>query len=266
MRILVAEDSEISRDLIAKLLEVRGHVVVGVDDGVAALAALARQPFDVVLMDEEMPRMNGLETTAAIRRMESCSGKHQFIVGISGNATDEDEKRYLDAGMDAFLAKPVGMEKLYQTVESVCRVPTQSPPETTASAIQNVPAEDIASHLRRMTGGNEKLALSLVKTFLSDAPKKLSAIRRAVKKADAEKLASTAHSLKGALAIFDAQEAVIAAGSLESMGRSGNLQGADAQFRALEEELALLKHDLLALRLESKPAKPLPASRSSRKL
>jgi CheY-like chemotaxis protein/HPt (histidine-containing phosphotransfer) domain-containing protein len=265
MRILVAEDTEMNRDLVVQLLENRGHSVVGVADGIAALGALARQTFDVVLMDEVMPRMNGLQAIAAIRHSESSTGKHLFIIGISGNTTDQDQKRHLDAGADMFLAKPVRMEKLYEAVESVARVGTRAAQGSAAQVPQDAPAEDLASHLRWTTGGNEKLMRSLVKTFLSDAPKKLSAIRHAIDKNNSDELAIAAHSLKGALAIFDARMAVAAARGLEAMGRSRNLHGADAEFRALKEELGRLKRALVSLQSETKPAQRQPASRPRRK-
>jgi len=226
---------------------------------------LAKQHFDVVLMDEEMPRMNGLEATAAIRHMEFNSGKRQFIVGMSGNVCEQDQRRQLDAGADMFLAKPVTMEKLYATVESVVGVGMQAAQEGEASVPQDAPTEDVVSHLRRTTRGNEKLMRSLVRTFLADAPKKLSAIRRAIEKNNADELACVTHSLKGALAIFDAQKAVAAARNLETMGRSRNLHGADAGLCALKEELSVLKDDLGPLHSKTKSVHRKPVSRSRRK-
>ena len=252
MRILVAEDTELNRDLLVQLLENRGHAVVCVGDGVEALTMLARQTFDIVLMDEVMPRMNGLDTIAAIRRAESKSGKRHLIISMSGNTTQQDEKRHLDAGADVFLEKPLKVDKLYKAIESACATETQAAQEKDYWAPRTMGAQDLAAHLRRTTRGNEKLVRSLVKTFLSDAPKKLSAIRRAIAKKDMEQLTSIAHSLKGSLGIFDAQEAVDAARRLETMGRSHDLQDAEAEFRALEKEFAQLRHELLSLPRKAK--------------
>src|SRR6202040_1195605 len=102
-----------------ELLKKRGHSVSSAADGLEALAALERTQFDVVLMDEEMPRMSGLEATRAIRKMEAADGRHIRIIGLTGNASYEDERRCLDAGMDAFISKPVRMDKLYEAVESI---------------------------------------------------------------------------------------------------------------------------------------------------
>jgi CheY-like chemotaxis protein/HPt (histidine-containing phosphotransfer) domain-containing protein len=273
LRILVAEDAELNRDLIIELLKKRGHVAIGVTDGRRALAALEEHDFDVVLLDEEMPGMTGLQTTAAIRRREAATGKHQVIIGISGHATADDERRFREAGMDAALAKPVEVKTLYKAVESAAQnlhspaVLSQpqhaaepaaaTAPAATPFVAANNPAdssaasasgnEDALTHLRRTTGGNEKLIRSLAATFLADAPKALARIRGAVAKKNAAELASAAHLLKGSLAIFGAPRAVAAARNLEALGRANNLREATASLRALESEFALLQHELRAI-------------------
>jgi signal transduction histidine kinase/CheY-like chemotaxis protein/HPt (histidine-containing phosphotransfer) domain-containing protein len=255
LRILVAEDTEINRELVSELLTKRGHSVITAADGIEALAALEHNSFDVVLMDEEMPRMNGLDATRTIRKMETSTGRHLRVVGFTGNATDEDSRRCLNAGMDAFLAKPVHMDRLYQVVESEVEASqqitqTESAPDTPTPASAKPPAaedESAATHLHRATGGNKKLQRSLIKTFLADAPKTLSRIRCAIDKKDAQKLAGAAHALKGSLAIFGAAKAVSMARGLEAMGRSGHLFNAGPRFRALESEFARIKPELLAI-------------------
>ena len=288
LRILVAEDTELNRDLIIELLKKRGHVAEGVADGRQALAALEKQDFDVVLLDEEMPGITGRQTTAAIRRREAGTGKHQFIIGISGNATQDDEHRFREAGMDASLAKPVEVKTLYQAVEAAAQnvhpgaadsgreadhnvaaatsaAQRRASASSAADAPGNSPAdsEDVVSHLRRTTGGNDKLIRSLAAAFLADAPKALSRIRAAVANKNAAELASAAHLLKGSLAIFGAPKAVAAARNLEALGRTDSLREAAAGLRALESEFALLQRELRAIHsvpqaeVESRPpAKP----------
>jgi signal transduction histidine kinase len=116
LRILVADDAEMNRELLMELLTKQGHTVTGVTDGAAAIRALDSGAFDAVVMDEEMPVMTGVEATLAIRAREKGGAKHQFIIGLTGNSLAEDERRLLEAGMDAFLTKPVNLQKLYQTV------------------------------------------------------------------------------------------------------------------------------------------------------
>ena len=246
LRILVADDTETNRELTMELLRTRGHSAVGVADGREALAALRKQSFDVVLMDEVMPEMNGIEATRTIRREESSSGRHQVIFGLTGNAAAEDEKRFAAAGMDAFLSKPFDMFKLFDLVESAGATGTPLPSPARATE-PNAPAEDVLMHLTRATAGNAKLIRSLVKSFLGDAPKRISDIRRALAQRSSEKLAATAHALKGSVAIFGAPDAVAAARSLEAMGNAGALQGAAQEFTALQKQLDRLRLELLAI-------------------
>ena len=255
MRILVTEDTEINRELIGELLTKRGHSVSAVSDGFEAIAAFERNQFDVILMDQEMPNMNGLDATRAIRKLETSTGRHARIVGLTGNATSEDERRCLNAGMDAFLSKPVRMEKLYDAVESKLETSSEfdhsqpAPVPLDPAATKEAVAQDesVAAHLHRATGGNQKLQRTLVKSFLQDAPKTLSLIRRAIAKKDAQKLASAAHALKGSISIFGAAKAVSIARELEAMGRSGHLFDAGPQFRALESEFQRIKPELQAI-------------------
>jgi HPt (histidine-containing phosphotransfer) domain-containing protein len=157
--------------------------------------------------------------------------------------------------MDAFLSKPVRMEKLYEAVESKLQTSNQpnllqpapvprEPATTKEAATEN---ESVAAHLHRATGGNQKLQRTLVKSFLQDAPKTLSLIRRAISKKDPQKLASAAHALKGSISIFGAAKAVAIARELEAMGRSGHLFDAGPQFRALESEFQRIKPELQAI-------------------
>ena len=266
LHILVADDADLNRDLVIELLDKRGHSAEGASEGRAALAALEHHNFDVVLMDEEMPHMTGLEATKAIRQRELVTGKHQIIIGLSGHATEEDEIRFREAGMDAYIAKPVHMDKLYEVVESAAQnrkksagagaaTEAQQPAQAAPNAQHSLPAqpgltdtvadsEDVAAHLQRTTGGNEKLTRSLAKTFLADAPKALALIRTAITKKDAVKLARAAHLLKGSIAIFGASKAVAAVRNLEAIGRAGNLAEAAGALPSLAFEFALLEQEL----------------------
>ena len=181
--------------------------------------------------------------------------------------------------MDAALAKPVEVKTLYKAVESAAQnlhssaEHTEHTPEPTAtvapaaaprasgdlSATSLADSEDVATHLRHTTGGNEKLIRSLAATFLTDAPKALARIRSAVAKKNAAELVSAAHLLKGSLAIFGAPKAVASARSLEALGRAGDLREAPAGLRALESEFALLQHELRVIHAAAKPKSQSPA-------
>ena len=112
LRILIAEDNLVNQRLVVRLLEKRGHRVVVAGNGKEALAALEKETFDLILMDVQMPEMDGFETTAAIRRNEKSSGLHQIIVALTAHAMKGDHEKCLAAGMDGYLSKPIRVQEL----------------------------------------------------------------------------------------------------------------------------------------------------------
>ncbi len=118
LRVLLAEDNSVNQTLGVRLLERRGHAVVVAETGSAALRALANQPFDVVLMDVQMPEMDGLEATALIREREKTTGKHIPIIAMTANAMMGDKERCLAAGMDAYVSKPIQIRELLAVIET----------------------------------------------------------------------------------------------------------------------------------------------------
>ena len=284
LRILVADDADINRELVVELLEKRGHIAIGAADGREAVAELEKHDFDVLLIDEEMPNMTGLEATQAIRQREAGTSRHQIIIGFSGHVTEEDEARFRAADMDALLPKPVHMQQLYEVVESAAVSIKKSPvlagttaksevattggsagsgQTATAGAAAGISggvtggvSGAAIEHLNRSTGGNQKLMHSLVAILFADAPKALARIGRAITQNDAAEVAAAAHLLKGSLAIFGASASVESARSLEAMGRAANMREAPLEFRTLETEFARLRSDLAPLAQTAKSAKP----------
>jgi len=116
-RVLLAEDNHVNQILAVRLLERRGHRVVVANNGREAVELLADHHFDVVLMDVQMPQMDGFEATAAIRRNEERTGRHGPILAMTARAMKGDEERCLEAGMDGYLAKPIHAEQLYRLLE-----------------------------------------------------------------------------------------------------------------------------------------------------
>jgi two-component system sensor histidine kinase/response regulator len=119
LRLLLAEDHAVNQWLAARLLEKRGHEVIIVSNGMEALAALGRQTFDVVLMDVQMPEMDGLQATAAIRELEQTTGRHIPIIAMTAHAMSDDRERCRQAGMDEYVSKPIDPQKLFDAVERV---------------------------------------------------------------------------------------------------------------------------------------------------
>jgi CheY-like chemotaxis protein len=254
MRILVADDDPTNRELLTELLHSGGHSVTTVLDGREVLAALAKESFEVVLMDEEMPRMTGLEAARAIVAASKQGAHRPIIVGISGNATKEDERRCLEAGMDAFFPKPVRAAELFSVLAMLAR---RAPSGAAAGESESgeLTLESLVASLDRATGGNRTLAHSLVRTFLEDAPKRMAVLRRAVAEKDAGGIAAAAHALKGSLSLIGAPKAAGTARNLQAMGRLGSLEGTAAELAVLENEFRDLERLLATLRENSGSAK-----------
>lgn len=120
LKILLAEDNAIDRTLAVRLLEKRGYTVETVETGKAVLDAVSRQPFDVILMDIQMPEMDGLQATVSIRDHERISGRHVPIIAMTAYALSGDKERCLAAGMDRYVPKPLNVQHLYQTIDELC--------------------------------------------------------------------------------------------------------------------------------------------------
>jgi len=142
LRILVAEDHPVNQEVARQILQRLGHHVVAAADGRAALAALApsrRGAFDLVLMDLQMPEMGGLEATAAIRDAERASGAHLPIVALTGHAMQDDRERYLEAGMDGYVTKPIDAVELARVIDQVVP-PAAAPGAVPAAAVPVAPS------------------------------------------------------------------------------------------------------------------------------
>jgi two-component system sensor histidine kinase/response regulator len=129
MRILLAEDNAVNRLVAVRMLEMRGHTVVTAVDGREAVAAVQREPFDVILMDVQMPELDGLAATALIREAEAVTGRHVPIVALTAHTMREDRERCLNAGMDDYLTKPLDAGNLFDTIErlvSMASTPTRA--------------------------------------------------------------------------------------------------------------------------------------------
>src|SRR4029453_5530956 len=125
-RVLLAEDNIVNQHVAVGLLTRRGHTVDVVANGLEALAATAVSAYDVVLMDVQMPEMGGIEATAAIREREASTGRHLRIIALTAHSMTGDRERYLAAGMDDYLSKPIDSKRLFAAVEQL--LPPPAPP------------------------------------------------------------------------------------------------------------------------------------------
>jgi signal transduction histidine kinase/DNA-binding response OmpR family regulator len=214
MHILVAEDNIASQLISKKTLEKAGHRVTLAETGLEVLRLLKEKTFDLILMDVEMPKMDGLETTRIIRQNEIQSGQHLPILAITAYAMKEDQERCLAAGVDSYLSKPLNLEKLLGALERF--VPRTRPADT-------LPVVDLEAALE-VSGGDQDLLREAVATFLAqDYPRQLAQLKDGIAHQDAPTVKKAAHGLKGALASFGSRSARDCALRIETMGRNGML-------------------------------------------
>ena len=269
LRVLVAEDNIVNRKLVTKLLEKRGHYVTSVENGREAVASIeaAREPFDLVLMDLQMPEMSGFEATHAVREREKASATHLPIIALTAHAMQGDRERCLAAGMDAYLAKPIDVDELIATIEHVGRGPVKELPHSqhTTTAAADDAVFDERSALAN-TGGDRGLLKEMVGLFRADAPSYVKRIERALKARDGEALRTAAHGLKGAIATVGSPAGRQAAAELEQAGRTSRFAEAGHIHTQLLERLKKLDREfaaagLLPRRPTRTPAKRRPVGR-----
>lgn len=222
LHVLVVEDNSINQRVVRAFLVEAGHTPVLAASGHEALAALERESFDLILMDIQMPGMDGLQTAAAIRRREESTGSRLPILAMTAHASREDRDLCLAAGMDGYIAKPMRYEELIELVESsALREPEPRPPEAGI--------------------GRAGVRQELVGKFAADAERLHAEMRDAIARRDGAALQRAAHSLCGTAGFFQAQTVHDLARRLESLGEAGDFgDSTERAFLELGGELARL--------------------------
>lgn len=235
LRILVADDNAANCTVAAYLLEKRGHSVVAVGDGRQALDALEQSEFDVVLMDMQMPEMDGLEATRAIRELEGQTGGHIPIVALTAHAVKGYRERCLEAGMDDYVSKPIQPADLFAAIERGL-----SKARTARETRRPQP-----SALGEMAADPQRL-LNAVTLMQQDTSRLLERIRRGISAGDGGEVERAAHHLRSSLGLLgrSAGVAVERASRMESLAHSGSLDTAGEILSALEKEVARLTPEL----------------------
>jgi PAS domain S-box-containing protein len=261
-RVLLAEDGLVNQKVAVKLLERRGHVVAVANTGEEVLEALARERFDLVLMDVQMPVMDGFEATAAIRQREQAYGGHLPIVAMTAHAMKGDRERCLAAGMDGYLSKPFRPQELFRAVEQFEAAEGESgggwgTPEaesatkdiTKPAALRNAKSRKVVfdkTEALHRVGGSFDIFRELAELFNLECPKQMDRIEQAHREGDLSGLARAAHALKSSVGIFAAKAAHEAALRLEMMGRGEDASDFHAAWDDLQREIERLKSALAA--------------------
>lgn len=246
-RILLVEDNPVNKTFVARLLERAGHFPTAVENGREAIEALKIQDFEAVLMDIQMPVMDGLEATAAIRKGEADrpgrSNRDIPIIALTAYAMDGDRERFLAAGLNEYVPKPLDIDALHSALRRALAVEPDEPSPEAAILVL-----DYEKTLHRLKGDKKFLRL-LYATFNNDSDARMERFKTAVQAQDYGQILRQAHSLKGVAATIDAGRLREAAFSLELAARSQDPASVDAAFARLTARLEELQAQL-SLRLQ----------------
>jgi CheY-like chemotaxis protein len=216
-----------------------------VGNGRLAVERTAKQRFDVILMDVQMPEMGGFEATAAIRERERETGAHTPIVALTAHAMAGDRERCLEAGMDGYISKPLRPDELFSAIDVMA--PSGGGGPAQGRGLSTAGRVDLTTLLANF-GGREAVVKGVIDVFLEDAPNMLARLKQATTAKDAGELASAAHAIKGSVGLFLQGYAYESARRLEQYGKAGDLSELDAAYADVEGGVSRLMVELRAVR------------------
>ncbi len=270
LHILLAEDSLYNQKLAVALLERNGHHVTVANDGAEAAGLVRSHTFDLVLMDVQMPEMDGLEATRVIRQHEAGTDRHVPIVAMTAQAMKGDRERCLESGMDDYLTKPVRPAELFATIARVVGevrpaqtlvappAPADSPSNaspkspadlapTSASSPPNCAGSPQIINLElalKAVDGDPGLLTEIARIFMLESPKLMGDLADALAAGDAKRFSRAAHTIKSGMRMFGAESAYRLACRLEELGREGELAAAGQSFADLKQTLSEFESEL----------------------
>jgi two-component system sensor histidine kinase/response regulator len=228
LKILLAEDNAVNQRVATGLLQKAGHTVMVAENGREALSALDSMSFDLILMDMQMPEMGGAEAMGIIRDREASAGGHMPIVALTAHALKGDRERCLEAGADGYVPKPISPPMLFHEIDLVL---ARFAP---ASEERRTPSDRGA--LARVAADPNMLR-EIIAIFLEDAPKQLAGLREGLNAGDGGAVYRAAHTLKGSVGNFQAQEIVAHLQRLEARAREGDMGTCHRIFEQIEAEM-----------------------------
>jgi CheY-like chemotaxis protein/HPt (histidine-containing phosphotransfer) domain-containing protein len=234
LHILLAEDSLINQKLASALLEEEGHTVTAVSNGCEACELLEGGEFDLVLMDVQMPEMDGLEATRIIRARERSQKTRIPIIAMTARALAGDREKCLETGMDDYIVKPIRPDELFRAIGKALAAPR---PKAAAAAPTAFPPGAIDwTVAMRAVRGNLRLLRTIVEIAVKEIPALIATLREAVAADKAPELQLAAHTLKGVIRYFASSEGFAHVRQLEKMGQCKNLEQAQQTLGCLEAE------------------------------
>ena len=262
LRILLAEDNAVNQKLAVRLLEKRGHQVTVTGNGREALLALDHEVFDLVLMDVQMPEMDGLEATRLLRQKETPQERRQPVVAMTALVMKGDRERCMEAGMDGYLSKPIRALELDAMLDQYLSLERASHAHAIPAASHE--SSVIAAELLDRIEGDITLLAELLELFRKEYSGQIRTLRQAVENGDPATLQRVGHALKGALGNLSAPVASNLASQLETIGKAGETDGAEDILNALDPEIDRVVQELGALCLEAVRSENIGRRRRSR--
>jgi CheY-like chemotaxis protein len=246
LRILLAEDGLANQKLAMGLLQGWGHRVAIANNGREAVDLWASSPFDLVLMDVQMPELDGLDATRTIRQREQQTGGHIPILAMTARAMRGDREECLAAGMDGYISKPVRKQDLYDAIAPFFAQPKKESDHAgsiVGPAVATGVNWDAALH---GVGGNTQLLQEVVLAAREELPRLLAELRQAIDEGDAAVVQRAAHSINGSTRLFEFAPVQLLAQQIELMGRSQELRAAPQTLTQLQAAMETLLDDLAA--------------------
>jgi len=238
LRILVAEDNPVNQRVVTRMLEKMGHIPTIANNGREALWMLDTETFDVILMDVQMPEIDGLTATRTIREQEKQSRSHIPIIAMTAHAMKGDRELCLEAGMDGYLSKPATSRGIAEALTSALRLKTNTAALSTPSRLDAASGPWDRSKALGRVDGDESLLRELVGIFLDESAKQLASLEQAISTGNLKEIERTAHSLKGELGYLGLAGAAQKAKDMEHMGREGTLQAVAMLFPKFHAEIS----------------------------
>jgi CheY-like chemotaxis protein/HPt (histidine-containing phosphotransfer) domain-containing protein len=251
LNILLAEDNRVNQRLAVAVLEKSGHRVTVAANGRIAVELSASGAFDVILMDLQMPEMDGLEATRAIRARDRGATRRQPIIAMTAHAMKGDEERCLAGGMDGYVSKPVRFEELEYVIARILPHAAGNATEPVGSLLSEPKTAEESSVADRAVAleyvaGDEELLRELAGLFVEDCPRLLNELNAAITGSDAAGVRRLSHTIKGTVSNFGAASAAEAAQRLESLGNDDRLANAAGLFTDLKGQLDRVTVELTA--------------------
>jgi CheY-like chemotaxis protein/HPt (histidine-containing phosphotransfer) domain-containing protein len=252
LRLLLAEDNVVNQKVALLTLKKLGYRADVAGNGLEVLDALERQPYDMVLMDVQMPELDGLETTRRICR-DWPPAQRPRIIAMTANAMLGDRELCLDAGMDDYISKPVRIEELIRALErAASTAPILIETSPTAEVAPTMPDRGVlARRLADLGGGDQAIVVELIDIFLADTPQILTEMREGIATGGADAVHRAAHTLKSSSASLGAQSLAANCGELEMLAGAGRLDEATDYLRQIEIGYDHIKRSLQEIRVES---------------